>query len=271
MLFFGIVKEWERHAIFFLGKFHRMAEPGMYFYFPFLARVLYRIDLRIITYIVPLQKSLTKDNIPVEVDAVVFYQVADPKACILNVDNYHEATQLGARTAIRDMVGRSSLDELLADRDKIGAYLKEHIGEFVSQWGVSVLAVEIKDVIVSKELEDAISREASAEREKRARVILADAEQLAADSIVVASSKYAGNPVALQLRSMNMLYEICLEGKNSVLFVPTEESTGAMPSFVGLASLEQLLKQRRQNAVPISQDLGGEVEEIDSPPDIITT
>ena len=93
-----------------------MAEPGIYFYFPILARVLYRIDLRIITYIVPLQKSLTKDNIPVEVDAVVFYQVADPKACILNVDDYHQATQLGARTAIRDMVGRSLLAELLADR-----------------------------------------------------------------------------------------------------------------------------------------------------------
>jgi regulator of protease activity HflC (stomatin/prohibitin superfamily) len=246
MIFFGIAKEWERHALFFLGKFHRMVEPGLYFYIPILTRVLYQIDLRIITYIVPLQKGLTKDNIPVEVDAVIFYQVKDPKACILNVDDYHKATQLGARTAIRDMVGKSQLDDLLAERDKIGQHLKSHIDEFVFQWGVTVISVEIKDVIVAKELEDAISREAAAEREKRARVILANAEELAADAIVAASSKYADDAVALQLRSMNMLYEICLEGKSSVVFVPTDRSTGAMPSFVGITSLEELIKQRRQ-------------------------
>lgn len=246
MIFFGIANQWERHALFFLGKFYRMVGPGLYFYIPILTRILYQIDLRIITYTVPLQKSLTKDNIPVEVDAIVFYQVKDPKACVLNVDNYHKATQLVARTAIRDMVGKSQLDELLAERDTIGKHLKNHIDKFVSQWGVTVIAVEIKDVIVAKELEDAIAREAAAEREKRARVILANAEQLAADAIVAASSKYTDNPITLQLRSMNMLYEICLEGKSSVIFVPTEKSSGAMPSFVGIASLEELIKQRRQ-------------------------
>jgi len=244
MIFFDVANEWERHALFFLGKFYRMAGPGLYFYIPILTRVLYRIDLRIITYIVPIQKGLTKDNIPVEVDAVLFYQVKDPKACVLSVDNYHHATQLGARTAIRDMVGKSELDELLAERDKIGKRLKNHIDEFVSQWGVTVISVEIKDVIVAKELEDAIAREAAAEREKRARVILANAEQLAADAIVAASSKYADDPIALQLRSMNMLYEICLEGKSSVVFVPTDKSSGAMPSFMGIASLEELIKHR---------------------------
>lgn len=244
MFFFGVAKEWERHALFFLGKFKSMAGPGLYLYIPLLTRILYRIDLRIITYIVPLQKGLTKDNIPVEVDAVVFYQVKDPRACILNVDNYHTATQLGARTAIRDMVGKSELDELLAQRDKIGEHLRNHIDGFVAQWGITVISVEIKDVIVSKELEDAIAREAAAEREKRARVILANAEQLAADAIVAASKKYDDNPIALQLRSMNMLYEICLEGKSSVVFVPTDKSTGAMPSFVGIASLEEMIKGR---------------------------
>lgn len=246
MIFFGIAKEWERHALFFLGKFHRMAKPGLYFYIPILTRVLYWIDMRIITYTVPLQQSLTKDNIPVEVDAIVFYQVKDPRACVLNVDNYHKATQLVSRTAIRDMVGKSQLDEMLAERDTIGKHLKNHIDAFVSKWGVTVIAVEIKDVIIAKELEEAISREAVAEREKRARVILADAEQLAADAIVAASLKYVDNPIALQLRSMNMLYEICIEGKSLVLFVPTDKSSGAMPSFVGIASLEELIKQRRQ-------------------------
>ncbi|QDT78136.1 SPFH domain-containing protein [Gimesia maris] len=246
MFFFGTVKEWERHALFFLGRFYRMVEPGLYFYIPILTRVLFRIDLRIITYMVPMQEGLTKDNIPVEVDAVLFYQVVDPRACILNVDNYHHATQLGARTAIREMVGKSKLDELLAERDKIGARLKEYIDGFVSRWGVTVISVEIKDVIVAKELEDAIAREAAAEREKRARVILADAEVLAADAIVAASAKYADNPIALQLRSMNMLYEICLEGKSSVVFIPTDRSVGAMPSFMGITSLEELINKRSQ-------------------------
>ena len=120
------------------------------------------------------------------------------------------------------------------------------MAEAAAQFGLTVHSVEIKDVIIAKELEEAISREAAAEREKRARVILADAEQLAADAIVAASLKYVDNPIALQLRSMNMLYEICIEGKSSVLFVPTDKSSGAMPSFVGIASLEELIKQRRQ-------------------------
>ena len=162
MIFFGITKQWERHVLFILGKFHRMTEPGLYFYIPILTRVLYRINTRIITYTVPLQKSLTKDNIPVEVDAVIFYQVKDPKACILNVDDYHKATQLGARTAIRDMVGKSQLDDLLAERDKIGQYLKSHIDEFVSQWGVTVISVEIKDVIVAKEVTVAVAERVEA-------------------------------------------------------------------------------------------------------------
>ena len=144
------------------------------------------------------------------------------------------------------MVGKSQLDDLLAERDKIGQHLKSHIDEFVSQWGITVISVEIKDVIFAKELEDTISREAAAECEKRACVILANAEQLAADAIVAASSKYADDAVALQLRSMNMLYEICLEGKSSVVFVPTDRSTGAMPYFSGITSLEELIKQRRQ-------------------------
>ena len=112
MLFFGIAREWERHAIFRLGKFQRMAGPGLYFYIPVIDRCLFRIDTRIVTYEVPLQQGLTRDNIPVEVDAIVFYQVKSPKSAVLEVDDYHQATQLSARSAIRDMVGRSTLDEL---------------------------------------------------------------------------------------------------------------------------------------------------------------
>ena len=133
MIFFGVVPEWERHALFFLGKFSRMVPPGLYFYIPFLHRIFFHIDMQIITYTVPLQQGLTKDNIPVKVDAIVFYQVKDPKIAILNVDDYHKATQLSARTAIRDMVGKSQLDELLSERKTISKYLQVALDGAVSR------------------------------------------------------------------------------------------------------------------------------------------
>ncbi len=250
MLFVGVVKQWERHALFYLGKLTRMVEPGLYFYFPILHRVLYKIDMRIITYNVPRQRGLTKDNIPVEVDAIVFYQVKDPEAAILNVDNYHEATQLGARSAIRDMVGKSTLDDLLSEREKIGELLRSHIEAFTVKWGVTVISVEIKDVIVAKELEDAISREAAAEREKRARVKLAEAEDLAARSMIAASRQYEGHDIALQLRSMNMLYEMCMEGKSTMVFVPTQQTTHAIPGIIGVKSIDEILKPVKEEPPP---------------------
>ncbi len=241
MIFFGVAKEWERHGIFTLGKFGWMAGPGIYFYVPLIQRVLYRIDKRIITYVIPCQRGLTRDNIPVDVDAVVFYRVEDEQAAMLKVDDYHEATQLSARTAVRDMVGKSTLDELLAERNKIGLLLRAHITEFTSQWGLSVLSVEIKDVVVSKELEDAIAREPAAEREKRARVRLAEAEVLAAGEFARAARQYEGRPIALALRSMNMLYEMCMEGRSTMVFVPTESGGAGMPGVIGLKSIGQML------------------------------
>ncbi len=247
MLFFGVVNEWERHALFFLGKLTRMVKPGLYFYIPFLHKVLFKVDMRIITYNVPQQSGLTKDNIPVEVDAIVFYQVRDSQAAILNVDDYHAATQLGACSAIRDMVGKSTLDDLLSEREKIGDLLRSHIETFAERWGVTVISVEIKDVIVAKELEDAISREAAAEREKRARVKLAEAENLAAKSMIDAAKQYQTSDIALQLRSMNMLYEMCMEGKSTMVFVPTHMSNNALPGIIGVRSIDSLLESRQQD------------------------
>ena len=241
MLFFGIAKQWERHAVFFLGRFARMVGPGLYFYIPLIERVLFKIDKRIITYVIPSQRALTKDNIPVDVDAIIFYQVVDENAAVLNVDSYHEATRLSARAAVRDMVGKSTLDELLSERDKIGRIIRDHISQFAGKWGMSVLSVEIKDVIVSKELEDAIAREPAAEREKRARVRLAEAEVLAAEKIVDAAKQYEGRPIALALRSMNMLYEMCMEGRSTMAFVPTERAGAGMPGIIGVESIEKLI------------------------------
>jgi regulator of protease activity HflC (stomatin/prohibitin superfamily) len=242
-MFFGVCDQWDRHVLFTLGRFTRVIEPGLYFYIPFVQGVKRVVDTRIITYTVPLQKGLTKDNIPVEVDAIVFYKVANVEASVLKVDDYHMATQLSVRSAIRDMVGKSKLDELLSERDKIGDIVREHTSELVTQWGVLIVTVEIKDVIVSKELEDAIAREPAAEREKRARILLAQSEELAADSIVKASAKYANDPVALQLRSMNMLYEMCMEGKSTMVFVPTVNTGNGMPSIIGMESIKGMIEQ----------------------------
>src|SRR5262245_25669654 len=153
---------------------------------------------------------------------------------------------MSALSAIRDMVGKSNLDDLLSQRDKIGQLLQEHIEGFSTQWGVRVHSVEVKDVIVAKELEEAISREAEAEREKRARVKLAEAEVLAADAILQAAKRYEGNVTALQIRSMNMLYEMCMEGEATMVFVPTERTMGGMPSFIGVESIAELLKRTQK-------------------------
>jgi regulator of protease activity HflC (stomatin/prohibitin superfamily) len=240
-----ICNQWEESLIFTLGRLSKIAKPGVYLCLPMI-QTAQKVDKRTITYTVPLQQGLTKDNIPVEVDAILFYKVLDAKIAILNVDNYHRATQLAVRSSIRDMVGKSSLDELLSQRDKIGDIVMEHIAEFVCQWGILIVGVEIKDVIVSKELEEAISREAAAEREKRARVKLAEAEELTVDAIAKAAEKYAKNPISLQLRSMNMLYEMCMEGKSTMLFVPTNNSGTAMPTPLGIESIDNLLDRHKQ-------------------------
>jgi regulator of protease activity HflC (stomatin/prohibitin superfamily) len=238
--FFGTCPEWERRILFTLGRFSRVVGPGLYFYVPLLQTVKNAVDIRILTYAVPLQKGLTRDNIPVEVDAIIFYKVHSVKSAVLNVDSYHVATQMAARAAIRDMVGKSNLDELLSERDQVGDIICQHISDFVLKWGVTIVAVEIKDVIVAKELEDAIAREASAEREKRARLKLAEAEELTADLMNQAAAKYATSSTSLQLRSMNMLYEMCMEGKSTMIFVPTNNTHG-MPSLIGVESIKDIL------------------------------
>lgn len=243
---FGICDEWNRKTLFTMGRFTKIVGPGLYFFIPIVQRVQHTVDTRINTYTVPLQRGLTRDNVPVEVDAIIFYQVNNVKAAILKVDNYHNATQLAVRSSIRDMVGKSTLDELLSERDKIGDIILQHISEFVSQWGVLIIGVEIKDVIVAKELEDAIAREAAADREKRARIKLAEAEELAFDAISTAANKYHQNPTALQLRSMNMLYEMCMEGKSTMIFVPTANSGTGMPSLIGIESIRDMLEKNKE-------------------------
>lgn len=242
---FRVCSEWDRMAILRFGRFKCMAGPGIFFIIPLVDSVAYIVDTRIIPYDVPKQKTLTSDNIPVTVDAIVYYKVIEPKSAVLNIEDYGKGTQWGATTVLRDIIGKTTLDGLLGEREKTGQIIQEQLDKLTKEWGVKVKNVEIRDVIIPEQLEDAISREPAAEREKRARLKLAEAEKLAAKTIFEAAQIYEKDPVALQLRSMNMLYEMCMEGKGTVIFVPTETRIG-MPAPVGVFGVVDKLKEESQ-------------------------
>jgi regulator of protease activity HflC (stomatin/prohibitin superfamily) len=231
-----VADQWEKVPVLRLGHFRGMYGPGAFWVVPFIDSTPYRIDLRIVTYEVPHQKSLTRENVPVVVDSVVYFKVEDAQAAVLQVQDYKVATELAAQTILRDVIGKVHLDELLAEREKIAEQVRENLMKLTGQWGVTVPNLEVREVVIPQALEDAIAREPAAEREKRARVKLAEAERLTAAVIYEAAQTYARDPVALQLRSMNMLYEMCMEGRSVVIFVPTETHLG-MPTPMGVYGL----------------------------------
>jgi len=247
-----IAAEWERVAVLRLGKFIGMRGPGLFFIVPILETTPARVDLRVRTYDVPRQRSLSKDNVPVTVDAVVYFFVRNPSAAVLKVQNYEKATQLGAQSILRDMIGKFTLDQLLGERERLAQEIQRALDAMTDEWGIKVPMVEVREVIVDPQLEVAIAREAAAEREKRARVRLAEAEKLAAQLMLEAAQTYARDPIALQLRSMNMLYEMTLEGKSTVIFVPTETHL-AMPTPVGVYGLIEKLSELAKTSAETKQ------------------
>lgn len=249
--------EWERMVVLRVGRFKKIGGPGLFYIIPIVDSVPYRLSVRVVPYDVPKQKTLTNDNIPVTVDAVVYYRVQDPKAAAIKVEDYEKATQWGATCILRDIIGKSSLDELLAQREKLGDKIREKLDLMTDEWGIKVPHVEIRDVIISEHLEDAIAREPAAEREKRARLKLAEAEKLAADTFHHAAQTYKKEPTAMQLRTMNMLFEMCVEGKSTVIFVPTETQLG-MPTPLGIYGLSDKLSTIMREAQELK---GGTVTE----------
>lgn len=235
-----IASQWERVVVLHLGKFARLRGPGYFMVIPILQTTPFRVDLRLVTYDVPRQSSLSKENIPVTVDAIVYYRVDRPEDAVLKVEDYHRATQLGSQAVLRDLIGKSMLDELLSERERLSENMRGTLDTLTDAWGIKVANVELKEVIIAEMLLDAISREPAAEREKRARLKLAEAEKLAASIIYDAAQIYKRDPVALQLRSMNMLYEMCMEGRSTVIFVPTETHLG-MPAPIGVYGLTEKL------------------------------
>ncbi|HYX27487.1 MAG TPA: slipin family protein [Pyrinomonadaceae bacterium] len=234
-----IARQWERGVVLRLGKFVGLRGPGLFWIVPFVDTVSTWIDQRVITTGFAAEETLTSDTVPVNVDAVLFWVVYDPEKAALEVQNYSAAVSWAAQTALRDIIGRTSLSDLLRGRERIEDELQKLIDERSNPWGVTVQSVEMRDVIIPAALQDAMSREAQAAREKAARVILAQAEVEIAHQFDKAAESYRDNPTALHLRAMNMLYE-GLKEKGALMLVPSSavESMG-MGGLIGAAALRQ--------------------------------
>lgn len=213
-----ILREYERGIIFRLGKSLRAKGPGLIFLIPIVDRIV-KVDLRVITINVPQQEMMTRDNVPVTVDAVVYFRVVDPEAAIIKVENFLKATSLIAQTTLRSVIGQAELDELLSQREKINQRLQEIIDRQTEPWGVKVTAVEVKDVMLPDTMKRAMAGQAETERERRAKIINAEGEFQAAEKLVQAARMISEQPIALQLRYLQTMKEISSE-HNTTTFLP---------------------------------------------------
>jgi SPFH domain/Band 7 family protein len=234
-----VAKQWESAVVLRLGRYIGLRGPGLFWIIPFVDSVSAWVDQRVITTSFAAEETLTSDTVPVNVDAVLFWMVYDPEKAALEVQDYPQAVSWAAQTALRDIIGRTSLTDLLRGRERIEEELQKLIDERSNPWGVTVQSVEMRDVIIPAALQDAMSREAQAAREKQARIILAQAEVEIAHMFETASKSYQDNPTALHLRAMNMLYE-GLKEKGALMLVPSTavESMG-MGGLIGSAALRQ--------------------------------
>ena len=234
-----IAKQWEKGVVLRLGKFVGLRGPGLFWVVPFIDTVSQWIDQRVITTSFAAEQTLTRDTVPVNVDAVLFWMVYDPEKAALEVQEYRDAVSWAAQTALRDIIGRTNLQDLLRGRERIEEELQKLIDQRSNPWGVTVQSVEMRDVVIPDALQDAMSREAQAAREKQARIILSEAEVEIAKLYQEASLSYQQNPTALHLRAMNMLYE-GLKEKGALMLVPSTavESMG-MGGLLGAAALRQ--------------------------------
>lgn len=232
-----IADPWDKAVVLRLGKFHSLKGPGLFFIIPILDTIPYWIDTRVITTSFKAEKTLTKDTVPVDVDAVLFWKVLDPQKAALEVADYIGAISWASQTALRDVIGKTMLSDMLEGRDKISNVLQKIIDERTEPWGINVNSVEVKDVLIPASLENAMSMQAQAERERQARVILGDSERQVAEKFGEAALTYANNPVALHLRAMNMLYE-GLKQNSTIVIVPSSAvETMGLGSMAGLTAL----------------------------------
>jgi regulator of protease activity HflC (stomatin/prohibitin superfamily) len=232
-----VADQWDKAVVLRLGKFHALKGPGLFFIFPVIDAIPYWIDTRVITTGFKAEKTLTKDTVPVDVDAVLFWKVIDPKKAALGVADYTSAISWASQTALRDVIGKTMLSDMLEGRDKISSILQKIIDERTEPWGINVISVEVKDVLIPQALENAMSMQAQAERERQARVILGDSERQVAEKFAEAAKSYQHNPVAFHLRAMNMLYEGLKQNSTIVIVPSTAVESMQLGGLAGLTAL----------------------------------
>lgn len=250
-----VADQWSKAVVLRLGKFRSLQGPGLFMIIPLIDTIPYWIDIRVLTSSFKAEKTLTKDTVPVDVDAVLFWKIIDPKKAALDVANYQSAISWASQTALRDVIGKTMLSEMLEGRDKISGILQKIIDERTEPWGINVISVEVKDVLIPPALENAMSMQAQAERERQARVILGDSERQVAESFGEAAKTYANNPVAFHLRAMNMLYE-GLKQNSTIVIVPSSAvETMELGGLAGMTALTMGLGQDR-----VIKEKGSEIE-----------
>jgi regulator of protease activity HflC (stomatin/prohibitin superfamily) len=242
-----VADQWDKAVILRLGHFHALKGPGLFFIIPVIDAIPYWIDTRVITTGFKAEKTLTKDTVPVDVDAVLFWKVVDPKRAALDVADYRSAISWASQTALRDVIGKTMLSDMLEGRDKISNLLQKIIDERTEPWGINVISVEVKDVLIPSALEDAMSMQAQAERERQARVILGDSERQVAEKFEEAARTYTNNPVALHLRAMNMLYEGLKDNATIVIVPSTAVETMQLGGLAGMTALTMGIGQEHAN------------------------
>ena len=242
-----VADQWDKALILRLGHFHALKGPGLFFIIPVIDAIPYWIDTRVITTGFKAEKTLTKDTVPVDVDAVLFWKVVDPKKAALDVADYQSAISWASQTALRDVIGKTLLSDMLEGRDKISSLLQKIIDERTEPWGINVISVEVKDVLIPSALENAMSMQAQAERERQARVILGDAERQIAEKFAEAGRTYENNPVAFHLRAMNMLYEGLKENATILIVPSTAVESMQLGGLAGMTALTMGLGQEGTN------------------------
>jgi len=237
---FQMAQQWEKAVILRLGKYNRLRGPGVFLIFPFIDRVARFVDTRIRATDFSAEKTITMDTVPVHVDALAFWMIWDATKAILEVENFLEAVVLSAQTALRDSIGRHDLADLLAERERIGGEIKQALDRKTNPWGITILSIEFTDIVIPKELEDAMSKRAQAERERQSRVILGTAEIEISDKFVEAAKRYKDDPTALHLRGMNMIYE-GIKQRGTIVLLPSGSlssmSLGAVLNDLGQGKL----------------------------------
>lgn len=221
-----IAMEWERLVIFRFGAFNRVAGPGLVFMIPVIEQVACRVDVRTIATTFGAEKTLTSDLVPVNIDAVLYWMVWDAEKACVEVEDYCAAVLYIAQTAMRDAIGRASVAEVALSRDQLDEELKRVIEEETEPWGIAILSVKIRDIVIPEELQEVMSLEAQAEREKNARLVLASAEQDISEMISMASKAYEGNEAALKVRTLHLLYESIKKSNGTVVTIPSSMSDG---------------------------------------------